>query len=124
MRTLAVLSMSLILACAGGGTQAADAPAPSTQAAGGDDDCGGLYALDVHNDGDDEVWFWFSDAKLLQPAQQIGRLRGKDATTLFFRSPETPSVWAQTRTGSRVFITDRAGLQRYRIRVALRCDKP
>jgi hypothetical protein len=124
MRTLVLLSMSLTLACAGSGPQAADAPGPSTQTAGAADDCGSLYALEVQNDGNDEVSFSFSDAKLLQPAQQIGTLRGKDATTLFFRSPEVPSVWAQTRSGGRAFITDRAGLQRYKIRMTLRCDKP
>jgi hypothetical protein len=124
MRTPAVLSMLLTLACASRGTQTADAPAPSTQAVGAADDCGGLYALDVRNDGDGDVWFAFSDARQLKPSQQIGVLRGRDATTLFFRSREAPLVWAQTRSGTRVFINDRAGLQRYRIRMALRCDKP
>jgi len=126
MRTLALLSTSLILACAGGGTPPANAPAPSTQATEGTDECGGRYALDVRNDGDQETWFAFSDAKQLRPAQQIGTmpLRAKDATTLFFQSSYPPLVWAQPRNGNRVFINDRTGLQRYRIRMTLRCDKP
>jgi len=124
MRTLAGLSMSLVLACASGGAQPGDVLVPATQATGAAGECGGLYALEAHNDGDDDVRFAFSDAKQLQPAQSIGTLRGKDAMTLFFRSPVPPLVWAQTRSGSRVFINDRAGLQRYRIRMTLRCDKP
>ncbi|MDH4043966.1 MAG: hypothetical protein OEW06_05845 [Gemmatimonadota bacterium] len=125
MRTLAMLSICLVSACASGGVPTGDVPAPSPQAAGSADACGGLYALDVRNDGDEDVGFSFTDAKLLRPAQQIGLgpVRGKDATTLFFRSPEPPAVWANTR-GARVSIDDRAGLQRYRIRVTLRCDAP
>lgn len=123
MRTLTVFSISLILGCAPGGTRAGAAPAPSTAAAAAGD-CAGLYALDVRNDGEGDVSFWFTDAKLIRPRQEIGVVHGRDATTLFFQSPVPPSVWAQARGGSRVSITDRAGLQRYRIRMTLRCDEP
>jgi hypothetical protein len=122
MRTLTVLTMSLFLACASGGARAGDAPAPSMQATGAAGECGGLYALDVRNESDDEVVFAFSDLKQIRPAQQIGVLRGRDATTFFFRSPDAPLVWASRRSGSRVFLNDRAGEQRYRVRMTLRCD--
>jgi hypothetical protein len=124
MRTLTFLSVSLIVACAPGRTQPGEAPAPSKTVAGPAGDCAGLYALDVRHDAEGEVWFSFTDAKLVRPGQQIGVVRGRDVTTLFFQSPVPPSVWAQPRDGSRVSINDRAGLERYRIRVTLRCDKP
>lgn len=123
MRTLTLLSISLFLGCAPGGTRTGSAPEPQTQTAGGAEDCGGLYALDVQNDGSGDVVFAFSDAKQLRPAQQIGVLRGKDATTLFFQFQGMPLVWAQPRNGSRVYVNDRAGQQRYRIRMTLRCDR-
>jgi len=124
MRVLTLLSMAFVVACASGGTGTGEAPAPSTQTAGAAGECGGLYALDARNEDDDEVWFAFSDLKQLQPAQEIGVLRGRDATTFFFRFSGTPLVWAFRRNGSRVFLNDRAGLQRYRIRMTLRCDTP
>lgn len=127
MRSLLVFPLAAILACASGGAPAGEAPKPSARTAAGADSCGGLYALDVRNDGDAEVWFSFTDEARLKPERRIGTgpVRAKDATTLFFQSPDyAPHVWALVRDGVPVWIGNRAALQRYRIRVILRCDTP
>ncbi len=127
MRTLLVFPVVLTLACASGGPPAGEAPAPSMQSAADADSCAGLYALDVRNDGDAEVRFWFTDAAQRKPGQPVGTgpVRAKDAATLFFQSPSfTPQVWAQIRNDMPIRIGSPAILQRYRIRVTLRCDRP